>query len=189
MDTTSSRNGSLLVPAVAVVAVIALIIGIIGLVKVNKLGKQLGAVSVADLAARVDTIDATAKKASDDAGRATTRVTGLSTDTQRAFDQVGSELATMRTSLNKLTTDAEALSARLASGPARAAASSAASGGGSGPTPGTVDEDGTYVVKGGDTLAKIGATVGVAWQEIVKANPGINPNRLQVGQKIVIPKR
>lgn len=27
------------------------------------------------------------------------------------------------------------------------------------------------------------------WQEIVNANPGLNPSQLKVGQKIVIPKR
>ena len=27
------------------------------------------------------------------------------------------------------------------------------------------------------------------WQEIVKANPGLNPSQLKVGQRILIPKK
>jgi LysM repeat protein len=184
MDTPSSKTGSYLVFAVAVVAVVALVLGILGLTRINKLSKQLGAVSVADLAVRVDTVEATAKKASEDSSRATTRVTGLSTDTQRAFDQVGSELATIRTSVNKLTTDTQAMSERLASAPSRAAAAA-----GSGAAPGTVAEDGSYVIKSGDTLSKIGAQFGVSWQEIQRLNPGLNPSRLQVGQKVVVPQK
>jgi LysM repeat protein len=44
-----------------------------------------------------------------------------------------------------------------------------------------------YVIKNGDTLAKIGAEFGVSWQEIMRVNPGVNPNRLRIGQEILIP--
>ena len=53
-----------------------------------------------------------------------------------------------------------------------------------------VGSDGTYTVKKGDTLGKIakqllGSTS--KWQKIAKANPSIDPNRLQVGDVLVIP--
>ncbi len=53
-----------------------------------------------------------------------------------------------------------------------------------------VSSNGTYTVKRGDTLGKIakvclGSTS--KWQKIAKANPNINPNRLKVGDVLVIP--
>ena len=48
----------------------------------------------------------------------------------------------------------------------------------------------TYVVQEGDTLAKIAERfygAGAGWSAIEKSNPGLEPNRLKVGQKLVIP--
>jgi 5'-nucleotidase len=45
-------------------------------------------------------------------------------------------------------------------------------------------------VKAGDTLYKIAQEVyhdGNQWQKIAQANPGIDPNNLQPGQKLQIP--
>ena len=53
-----------------------------------------------------------------------------------------------------------------------------------------VSSDGTYTVKKGDTLGKIAkACLGSTskWQKIAKANPNINPNKLKVGDVLVIP--
>lgn len=45
-----------------------------------------------------------------------------------------------------------------------------------------------YVVKAGDTLAKIAARFGVSVQAILNANPSIrNPNVIYIGQRLVIP--
>lgn len=55
---------------------------------------------------------------------------------------------------------------------------------------GNVSSDGTYTVKKGDTLGKIAKTcLGSTskWQKIAKANPNINPNKLKVGDVLVIP--
>ena len=48
----------------------------------------------------------------------------------------------------------------------------------------------TYVVQEGDTLAKIAERfygAGASWSAIEKSNPGLDANRLKVGQKLVIP--
>lgn len=48
----------------------------------------------------------------------------------------------------------------------------------------------TYTIKKGDTLfsiAKANYGSGRDWQKIVAANPGLEPNKLKVGQQIVIP--
>jgi len=44
-----------------------------------------------------------------------------------------------------------------------------------------------YVIQPGDTLYDIGKKLNVPWKAIQDANPNINPNRLQPGQKIQIP--
>jgi LysM repeat protein len=47
--------------------------------------------------------------------------------------------------------------------------------------------DEVYIVQRGDTLSRIAARFGVTVQAIVAANPGINPNLIFVGQRLVIP--
>lgn len=51
-----------------------------------------------------------------------------------------------------------------------------------GATPGT-----EYVVAPGDTFYSIGRKFGVGYKAIEAANPGVDPRRLRVGQKLVIP--
>ena len=49
--------------------------------------------------------------------------------------------------------------------------------------------DSTYTVKYGDTLGKIALKYGVTYQEIAKVNKIANVNRINVGQKLVIPSK
>lgn len=44
-----------------------------------------------------------------------------------------------------------------------------------------------YVVQKGDTFDSIGRKHGISWKAIQDANPNVDPKRLRVGQKIVIP--
>ena len=46
-----------------------------------------------------------------------------------------------------------------------------------------------YVVKGGDTFAKIARASGVSIDAISAANPGVNSGKLLVGQKIKLPAK
>ncbi len=45
----------------------------------------------------------------------------------------------------------------------------------------------TYVVKPGDNLSKIAAARGFRTADVVAVNPGLNPNKIRVGQAIVLP--
>jgi len=60
------------------------------------------------------------------------------------------------------------------------------------PTPATVLKGREHIVKSGETLAAILAAyqqdgVRVTQAQVVKANPGLHPDRLSVGQKLFIP--
>lgn len=46
-----------------------------------------------------------------------------------------------------------------------------------------------YTIMAGDTLFAIAQRFNVSVQAIINANPGINPNFLQIGQVICIPRR
>lgn len=46
-----------------------------------------------------------------------------------------------------------------------------------------------YVIRAGDTFYSIARNFGVSLEELQRVNPGVNPNRLQVGQLICIPSR
>jgi LysM repeat protein len=46
----------------------------------------------------------------------------------------------------------------------------------------------TYTVASGDTLASIGAKLGVEWQKIAEANGLTEPYDLQIGQVLKIPR-
>ena len=48
-------------------------------------------------------------------------------------------------------------------------------------------ESGTYAIKSGDTFRTIAQQYGVGIQALVAANPGIDPRRLKIGQKIKLP--
>jgi LysM repeat protein len=59
--------------------------------------------------------------------------------------------------------------------------------GSSGTAAAATAEPGTYVVKSGDTGVKIARDNNVSLTALMAANPDVNWNRLNVGQKINIP--
>lgn len=44
-----------------------------------------------------------------------------------------------------------------------------------------------YVVAKGDTLTQIAAAYGLRWQDVAAVNPGMNPNKLRIGQALHLP--
>jgi LysM repeat protein len=197
---TPSKNGSYLVIAACILAVISLILGIIALRSISAMKSQMG--DVGGVAARLDSIETSSRKASDDAKRAVSRIATISSDTQRAFDNVGKELATLRTSVNRVTIEMKGLSGttsstRRSTTPtpsttkpvAGSSSSTASTGSASGPPApvSQIDADGTYTIKAGDTFARLSGLFGVSVQAIEAANPGVDPRRLRIGQKIYIP--
>jgi LysM repeat protein len=173
MDTISRDSNTSDAPIAAViVGLLALVLSIVGLVKISSINKKLGTVDVSDLSARVETVQNDARGAVSTADSARSSVTTLATQTQRAFDTVTAELGNLRTSVNKIEMGAPKASSGSGSSGTAAAATA---------------EPGTYVVKSGDTGVKIARDNNVSLTALMAANPDVNWNRLNVGQKINIP--
>ena len=68
-------------------------------------------------------------------------------------------------------------------------APAAAKGGAAAAPTGVRNADGTYTIAAGDTLAKVAKKFGVSLDSILAENPGIEPSRLRVGQKVRLPGR
>jgi LysM repeat protein len=178
MDTISRENNTSYLPIAGVIAaLIALVLSAVALVKVSSVSRTLSDKIDAD-GARLDTIESTANSAEADAQKAKSDIAVLHNSTQDGFNQVGSSLGTIQASITKLEEAAKA--------PPRAARASKSAGGSA---PGTVSADGTYTVKGGDSLAKIARANGVSLADLEAANPGVDPKHLKIGQKISLPEK
>ncbi len=175
MDTISRENNSMLPVGGIVVGVIGLLLGGIALLQISKVNKTL-----ADHQAKVDLVDgvkAQAESAAASAEKAAKDNVALARQTQDAFTQVGGELGNLRGAITKLE--------EAAKKPAPAPVADK-KGGKSGPA---VAGPGEYVVKGGDTGAKIARANGVALADLIAVNPGVNWNKLGAGQKVKLPKK
>ena len=172
MDTLSrdSNSSGSVLPLVGVIAgALGLILSIVALVKLSTLQKTVAAHD-AEIP-RIASVEgelraATAKTESD--------MKGLREGVQNALNQVGEQLGAINAKLVKIE---EAPKAKPAAGKAGAA-----------PT-GVLNADGTYSIAPGDTLAKIARKLAVKLDAIEAENPGLDPARLKVGQKIRIPKK
>lgn len=169
MDTISRENNSMLPVGGIIVGVIALLLGGYSAIKLSSVGKTLAAheeklVKVDSLESQVSSTAATADKASRD-------LAALTRSTQDAFNQVGAELGNLRAGITKLEEAAKA-PARSSKGGAPAVA---------GP-----DE---YIIKAGDTFAKIARAQGTSIDAMQQVNPGVDSSKLKIGQKIKLPKK
>lgn len=171
MDTISSdSNGSssYLPVAALIVGLLAVVLAGVALFKVSSTNKQLE--SLAAVESRLDGMESQVRTAVTTAEQASQRISKVASDTNNAFNQVGEVISALRADLQKA----------QESRPAPAAAKS----GGAPVTAGP----GEYVVRSGDTGLKIARSAGVSLQDLMAANPGVNWNRLGVGQKIKLPQ-
>ncbi len=167
MDTISRESNSSYLPIAGVlVGVLALIIAAAALFKANSVGKKVPD----QLGERLSSVESSASAAASSADTAKANIQKLQSSVQGAFDQIGPEIANIKTSITNLENAAKA----------RAAAPKAGAKAGEP----VVAGPGEYVVKPGDTGMKISKATGVSLADLEAANPGIDWKRLRVGQKI-----
>lgn len=177
MDTLSrdSNSSGSILPLVGVIAGgFALILSIVALVKLSSTQKTLDE----RVTAAEGKASAAETAAANAAAKADTDIKGLRSGIQTALDQVGNEIGTINAKITKIE---EAQKAR--------AAAPAAKGGAAAAPTGVLNADGTYTVASGDTISKIARKFAVKADSIEAENPGLDPTKLRVGQKIRIPKR
>lgn len=171
MDTISRENNSMLPVGAVIVGVIALLLGGYSAIKLSSVNRTLAAHE--EKMARFDALESQVSTVAAAGDKATRDLGALTRSTQDAFNQVGAELGNLRGAITKLEEAAKAA-------PVRA--------GKSGGAP-AVAGPGEYIVKSGDTGAKIARAQGVALPDLISVNPDVNWNRLAVGQKIKLPKK
>ena len=174
MDTISRENNSMLPVAGVIVGALGLLIGGYAAVSLSKVNKTL-----ADHQTKIEKIDAVESTANN----AVTKVDGLSRElaqrvkeTQAGFDQIGPILVNLQASVTKLE---EAAKKPVV----------ADKGGKKGDHGPVVAGPGEYVVKKGEGGAAIARANGVSLADLQAVNPGVNWNKLSIGQKIKLPAK
>lgn len=154
-----------------IVGVVALLLGGFALVQASKANKAL-----ADHQVKIDKIDGIEQQvasAAQAAEQSKQNITKLNQETQTAFNTVSTIIGNLQTSVTKLE--------EAAKKPAVASKK-----GGSGAPAVAGDE---YIVKSGDSGAKIARAHGVALADLMSVNPGVEWTKLKQGQKVKLPKK
>jgi LysM repeat protein len=172
MDTISRENNSLLPMGGVIIGAVALIIGGYAAISLSKVNRTLAA--QADKIAKIDDIASQVASAAAASDKAARDITTLQNSTQAAVNQLGTELATLD---EKVKHFEEAHVARAAAKGAKAGGEPVVAG------------PGEYVVKAGDTGAKIARANGCTLSELESVNPSVTWTHLKVGEKLKLPEK
>lgn len=171
MDTISRENTSMLPVAGIVVGVLSLLVGGYAAIKASSLQKTVA--THEEKVAKIDSLEAQVNSVSAAADKTAKDVNSLSRTTQEAFNTVSQMIG-----------DANGKIAKLEEAQKKPAA--VAKGHGGEPV---VAGPGEYVIKGGDTGAKIARAQGYSLSDLMAVNPGVDWSKLKVGQKIKVPQK
>lgn len=177
MDTISRENNSILPIAGVLVGVLALLLSGVALMKLSTANRSIEGLK--ESMTKVDSLEAEvrsaansseqAKAAADTANR---NIQSLQSSTQNAFTSVAAELSGLKGDIEKIHAPKAAVAAK----------------GGADKAP-VVAGEGEYVIKSGDTGAKIARSHDFSLDDLKSVNPGINWAGLKIGQKIKLPKK
>lgn len=201
-----SEKGSKTGMIAVFVGIIGIVVGVTGIVLANKAQSEVRLLE-AKLAAKPDKTE-DLQKAMESLDERLVKLGGefvklgradrqIQENTQKAFTDVSNDINENREAINGLTGRLTELVGKLenwtpTTAVRRAAATTSGDSGGEGSTPavqpGTLTEDGMYTIQSGDTFSKIAKKMGVSLSQLMAANPTANPNNLQIGQRILIPK-
>ncbi len=176
MDTLSrdsSSSSSNIVPMIgAFTGVIGLLLAVVALVQLSTVKKTQAAQG--DEIAKIATIE---NEVRSQGAKVDGDMKNLRDGVQNALNQVGTEIGAIRAQLTKMEEEAKK----------RAVAPAPGAKGGKAVATGVKNADGTYTVAAGDTPSKIARKFGTSVDAILSENPGLNPSKLHVGQKIRLP--
>lgn len=157
----------------AIVGVLALILSGVALVKISNANKQIA--EMQEKVLKIDSIESQAANAAASADKANSDLRKLQGSMQDAVNQIGTMIGEVKASVAKLE---EAQKARPVAGGKGAKGGEPA-----------VAGPGEYIVKKGDIGTSIARGNGVSVADLVSVNPGVNFNKLHVGQKLKLPAK
>jgi LysM repeat protein len=173
MDTISRENNSSMLPVGGIiVGVIGLLLGVFALVQASKANKAV-AENQAQFASKIETVEQQAGSAAASAEKVSRELAVRMREVQDGFNTIGPALASLQASVTKLEESQK-----------RPAAADKKGNGGP-----VVAGPGEYVIKPGDSFAKIGRAQGFSIADIQAVNPGVDSSNLKVGQKIKLPQK
>jgi LysM repeat protein len=171
MDTISRENNSLLPMGGVIIGAVALIIGGYGAIELSKVNRTQA--QQADKIAKIDDIASQVGSAAAASDKAARDITTLQNSTQAAVNQLGTELATLDEKVKHMEEAHVAKAVRGAKGGGEPA----------------VAGPGEYIVKSGDTGAKIARANGCSISDLTSVNPGVSWTHLKVGEKLKLPEK
>ena len=198
-DTSGSRErertGSLVLVGLAV---LALILGALGVYIGFSAHQEVSAFRAeletkldrtVELEEKIESLETRLIKVGGETVRIDKQIRSVVTQTQRAFDDVTREVKANREQGNKTNKQLAQFAAGVApTSVIRAEGSSAASPSPSGTSAAEVSPDGFHTIQSGESFEKLARIYGTSVPALLEANPGVDPRRLQIGQKVNIPK-
>lgn len=194
-DTSDTASSGKLSIAFGLVGVIGILVGAVALIMANSARKEASTVraELEALKSSIGGVSSLEEKVNSFEERLVAvgeRTVQLNREfgekLQRIVDQVGRELQTNRTLVAQLSEQLKETQSTVVSRQTKVEPT----GGSGGTAPASVagkPEEGFHLIEQGDTLGKLAARYGVTVDAIIEANPGIEPKRLQIGQKVKIP--
>lgn len=185
--------------AAVILALTGVILGWMGFSKASALEDQIALISnaadsISEMKASVDSNSETLRRA---AGKITSIERGLesvSVGVRKDISDVKKSMRTLAIQAGTALKKVEALekSGLIAAAPApRTSAKPSSSSGGTKSTgaesPASLDGSRTHKIQSGDTYQKLSARYQVSVNDLIDANPGVDPRRLKIGQPIVVP--
>ena len=194
---SSSKTPLFIGIAAVIIALTGVILGWLGFSKANALESQLTAISGATES--VSNLESTVDSNAEMLRKAAGKISSIESSLGRVTDDVEKDIASVKKSMRTLAIQAgtalkkaEALEkagvrAAPAADPRPSAPGSSQTKSDGGERNSVIGDSTTHTIEAGDTYQKLGSRYKVGVNDIIDANPGVDPRRLRIGQEIVIP--
>jgi LysM repeat protein len=177
MDTISRENNSMLPVGAIIVGVIALLLGGYSAITISKLNKTVAEQDAK--MAKIEAVESAANQAASATETLKRQYNELRSATQAGFDTISPAIQGLQTTVLELKESMKKPAPPAGKEKDRK---------GTGEPP--VAGPGEYVVKPGDASgAKIARDQGVSLGDLQAVNPGVDWNKLKIGQKLKLPKK
>jgi LysM repeat protein len=194
---TSSKTPLFIGIAAVILALTGVILGWYGFSKASDLEAQLAevssaAISISDLKSTVEGNSGMIRRMAGKLGSIETSLAGVTGGVQKDIASIKKSMRTVAIEAGTALKKIEALEKNgvKAAAPKTTGKPSTSSGVNKsvGSKTTTISGDAkTHTIKSGDTYQKIGTLYKVSVNDLIDANPGVDPRRLKIGQSIVVP--